>query len=126
MTEITFETVFLTILGAMVGQNRVIAPTAQGAVATNALDMAGRVMRAYEIYESQQEIQADPWVPEPRQESLSEALGIDMAEVPGIDLGDATPDPEADVESAEMPAMTNPEEIADAIDDTVEEGGLGL
>lgn len=82
MNDINFKDVFLAILSAMVSQNRVIAPSAQAAVATNALEMTDAVMRVYaERQASMADIDRVVIDPTPdEREELAAALGLQPAE----------------------------------------------
>lgn len=78
MNDINFKDVFLAILSAMVSQNRVIAPSAQAAVATNALEMADAVMLVYSERQASMgdvdRIVVDPT--DEQREELAAALGL--------------------------------------------------
>ena len=102
MNDINFKDVFLAILSAMVSQNRVIAPSAQSAVATNALEMADAVMRVY------------------AERQLS------MADIDRVVI-DPTPDEREELAVAlGLSSTVDPKAIADAIEgseDAMTEGG---
>lgn len=85
MDKLTFENVFLAILAAMVGQNRVLAPSYQKAVATNAIEMTAAVLAAIAEYQERENPTAVTIDPSPdERKELAAALGLQTTAMTSI------------------------------------------